>query len=65
MPYKRKTEDEFELQADYGFGWECETTETTRREARQRLREYRTNGVHAPMRIKHRRIPIQQQEQTA
>lgn len=34
MTYIRKTEDEFEVQADYGDGFEVVTTETTARAAR-------------------------------
>ncbi len=60
MPYKRKTVDTFELQADYGFGegYECLTSEKTRREAQAQRKCYRENGDYAPMRIKKVRIPI-------
>lgn len=37
----RKTVDEFEIQSLYKFGWEMVTTEITRSEARERLKEYR------------------------
>lgn len=43
MSYKRKTRDVFEIRGDYGHGPECVTAEVTRREARERLREYREN----------------------
>jgi hypothetical protein len=33
----------WEIQGNYGQGWECETAEETRREALARLREYREN----------------------
>lgn len=60
MSYQRKTADEFELQADhgYGHGWECETTETTRKAIRERVREYRANCPGMPIRVKKRRVPI-------
>lgn len=59
MPYQRKTRDEYEVQGNYGHGhgWEVETTETTRKEARARLREYQENGPGA-YRIVKRRVPI-------
>jgi hypothetical protein len=43
MAYQRKTRDEYELQGNYGQGWECLTTEDTRADIRARLREYREN----------------------
>jgi hypothetical protein len=49
VTYQRKTRDVFELQGDYGFGdgFECLTTETTRKAARERLREYHENDSRA------------------
>ena len=46
MAYTRKTKDEFIIQGDYGYGhgFEDECTEETRKEARQRLKEYRDNA---------------------
>ena len=41
--YKRKTKDEYEIRGYYGYGWECVTTEETRKEAIARLKEYRKN----------------------
>lgn len=43
MTYIRKTEDEYEVQADYGDGFEVVTTETTAKAARQILRDYQKN----------------------
>ena len=34
---------EFELQADYGYGWDILTTEETLKGAREQERTYRTN----------------------
>lgn len=57
--YKRKTFDVFEVQADYGHGWETVTAELTRSEAKARLSEYRKNDTHAQiLRIKTVREPI-------
>ena len=54
--YQRKTIDEYELQGHYGFGWECLTTEETRKAAREQLKCYRDNegGIY---RIVKKRIP--------
>lgn len=60
MSYTRKTRDEYELQGDYGQGWECLTTEDTRSEARARLREYAANEGGS-YRIKARRVRIAQE----
>ncbi len=43
MAYIRKTVDVFEVQQLTPEGWECVTTETTRREAQVRAKEYREN----------------------
>lgn len=43
MAYERKTIDTWELQLNYGYGWEYTLTEFTREEARARLKEYREN----------------------
>lgn len=40
---QRLTVDSFEVHGRYSHGWEMVTAEETRREARQRLREYREN----------------------
>lgn len=57
MAYERKTRDEYELQGDYGQGFELLTCESTYGEIRARLREYRDNegGTY---RIRTRRVPI-------
>lgn len=38
MAYERKTIDTWELQLNYGYGWEYTLTEYTRKEARERLK---------------------------
>ena len=45
MSYTRKTEDEYTIQGNYGYGdgWEDLTCYDTRREARENLRLYREN----------------------
>lgn len=44
MQYIRKTIDEWEIHTNYGYGWEVELTESSRKEARDRVREYRENA---------------------
>jgi hypothetical protein len=41
----RSTVDSWEVQANYGFGhgWECVSTETTHKEAKERFKEYVKN----------------------
>ena len=46
---------EFDIQGDYGRGWETVCAASTAAEARQRLREYRENEPHYAHRIKRRR----------
>jgi len=43
MAYQRKTRDYWDILGDYGQGFEVVTAETTWKEARNRLREYRMN----------------------
>ena len=55
MAYIRKTIDVYTIQGLYYGTWEDETTETTRREAINRLLEYRENmPQYAHRLIKHR-----------
>ena len=42
--YVRKTRDRWDIETNYGYGWECECSEYTYKEARQTLREYRENA---------------------
>lgn len=58
MTYTRKTHIEWDVQSNYGYGWEDVTTEETYREARERLREYRENEPQYPHRLRCRsRVP--------
>lgn len=41
--YIRKTYDEYQIQTNYGYGWEVEFVEDNRKEANNRLQEYREN----------------------
>jgi hypothetical protein len=56
---RRVLKDEFEIQGNYGHGWDVECTEETRKEANQRLKEYRENaGTIGSHRIVHKRVPV-------
>lgn len=56
MAYERKTIDTYELQLNYGYGWEYTLTEFTREEARARLKEYRENQPQYPARLVKKRV---------
>jgi hypothetical protein len=57
--YKRKTEDEYQVHGLYSGAWEEVTCETTRSEARARLKEYRENEPGTPFRLVVRRVKIE------
>lgn len=61
MPYVRKTEDEYEIQALYPWNkgqWEMVTTETTWKAAIAQKRCYRENEPGVPFRIIYKRVCI-------
>lgn len=58
MAYKRKTEDEFEIQGNYGQGWEMVTTEITRQLARDQIKTYRMNEPGIAFRFVKKRVAI-------
>ena len=43
MAYQRKTRDRWDIETNYGYGWEVENSEYTREDAKRSLREYRGN----------------------
>lgn len=55
MAYKRKTKDVWEVQGNYGFGWETVCEEETRADAKKQLRCYNENETRYSHRIKMRR----------
>lgn len=57
MGYKRKTVDEYDIEGDFGAGWEIVTCEENLREASRAKREYQLNCPGIPIRIKKRRVP--------
>lgn len=64
--YIRKTRDYFAVEQYTGpqCGWEEVTAEDERREARDRVREYRENQPEYPVRWRRRREKIQTEETT-
>ena len=54
MAYKRKTIDRWDIMTNYGYGWECENSEYTLKDAKRSLREYRENVRGAVRLEKHR-----------
>lgn len=61
MAYVRKTRDRWDIMTNYGYGWECECSEYTRAEAKQRLREYREN-IRGDVRLEKHREKIEEPE---
>ena len=54
MAYQRKTRDRWDIMTNYGYGWECECSEYTAKEAKQTAKEYRENITGAVRVEKHR-----------
>jgi DNA polymerase IIIc chi subunit len=59
MAYIRKTEDEFDIEGDYGQGFEIVTCETTKQLARDAIKTYRANEPGIAFRIRKHRVPIE------
>lgn len=59
MAYTRKTQDEHNVQGNYGQGWEDVCAEDTYKEARVRLKEYRENEPEYRHRLVVRRVRIE------
>lgn len=52
--YQRKTIDRWDIMTNYGYGWECENSEYTLKDAKRSLKEYREN-INGSVRLeKHR-----------
>lgn len=54
MGYTRKTRDRWDIMTNYGYGWDCECSEYTWKEAKQTAKEYRENARAAIRIEKHR-----------
>jgi hypothetical protein len=55
--YQRKTIDEYEIQGNYGQGFECVTTEETWKAAMVQLKCYRENEPQYAHKIVKKRVP--------
>lgn len=55
MAYIRKTIDTWQLLIDYGYGYDVELTEYSKKEAMQQLKCYREN-IKYPVKIVKKRI---------
>lgn len=53
--YTRKTVDEYEIQGNYGQGWEMVTVEETKKAAKDQLKCYNENESY-PHRIVKKRV---------
>ena len=52
--YNRKTVDRWDIMGYYGTEWDCECSEYTYKEAKERMKEYCENGGGAYRLEKHR-----------
>lgn len=59
MAYQRKTRDRGDIMTNYGYGWECECSEYTRKEAREQLKCYREN-IKGQVRLEKHRERIEE-----
>jgi hypothetical protein len=55
---RRKMKDEYQMLSNYGYGWEVECTEDTRKELRQRIKEYRYNAPYGSYKMRVVRVPV-------
>ena len=44
MAYQRKTRDRWDIMTNWGYGWECECSEYTHKEAKEQLKCYKDNA---------------------
>lgn len=61
MAYKRKTRDRWDIETNYGYGWEVENSEYTWADAKRSIKEYRDN-IKGLCRLVKRREKIEQEE---
>ena len=56
--YTRKTYDEYQIQTNYGYGWEVENTEGNWKDAKRSIKEYRDN-ISGIVRLVVKRVKIE------
>ena len=54
MAYTRKTIDRWDIETNYGYGWETENSEYTRTDAKRSFKEYKENLSCAVRLVKRR-----------
>lgn len=59
---QRKTIDTYEIQGNYGYGWECVTTELTLYDANKQARIYNENEPQYAHRVRLKREPFNAEE---
>jgi len=57
--YQRKTKDVYELQGNYGYGWDYILEEDDRKVAREQLRCYDQNERGVPHRLVKKRVRLE------
>lgn len=57
--YQRKTVDRWDIITNYGYGWECENSEYTWKDAKRSLKEYREN-IQGAVRLEKHREKVEQ-----
>lgn len=62
MAYARKSIDRWDIMTNYGYGWECECSEYTYKEAQQRVKEYAEN-TNADIRLEKHREQINKERE--
>lgn len=58
MAYQRKTRDVYDIQGNYGYGWDDLTEETSLKDAKAQLKCYNENEPNIPHRIMKRREKV-------
>lgn len=58
--YIRKTRDEYNIEGNYGYGWDYIITAEDKKDAKRLLKEYQENESNYPHRIKKHRVKINQ-----
>ncbi len=61
MAYRRKTRDRWDIMTNWGYGWECECSEYTYKEARIQLKCYIENvGGRCAIKLEKHREKIEE-----
>jgi hypothetical protein len=59
MAYVRKTKDEYQVQGNYGYGYEEVYSSDDKQDAKQRLKEYRDNEKGVSFKLVTKRVKIE------